>query len=73
MKAPLTGREEAGGVEVPEDGEAVDEDEEGDPADTPVREVRLQLAVVDELCAVETLRTHAAVFGARVSCAVPQF
>ena len=57
----LTGCEEVGRVEVPEDGEAVDEDEDRDPEHAVVREPRLELAVVDELFAVEALRLEAAV------------
>ena len=53
--------EELGDVKVPEDGEAVDEDEDGEPADTPVREVGLERVVVHELLAVEALCTEAAV------------
>ena len=56
-----TGCEEVGRVEVPEDGEAVDEDEDDDPEDAPDREVRLEVAVVHELLAVQALRLHSTV------------
>ena len=55
------GGEEVWGAEVPEDGEAVDEDEEGRPEDTPVRKPGLETAVVDELFAIETLCLEAGV------------
>ena len=56
-----TSCEEPGRVEVPEDGVAVDEDEDRDPEDAPVRQPGLQAAEVDELLAVEALCLHAAV------------
>lgn len=56
-----TASQEIRRVEVPEDGDAVDEDEDADPEDTPYGEVRLELAVVDEFGAVEALGFHASV------------
>ena len=54
-------REESARVPLEEHIEAVDEDEDRDPEDTPVRQPRLQRAVVDQLLAVEALRLEPAV------------
>ena len=61
----LTRRKEAGRVEVPEDAVAVDEDEDGRPEDTPVGQVGLQAAVVNQFGPVEALGLHATVCGAK--------
>ncbi len=53
--------EESGGVEVPEDVEAVDEDTEGRPEDTPDGQVGLEGGVVNELGAVDALALQAGV------------
>lgn len=50
-----TGSQERRRGEVPEHGEAVDEDEERQPADAPPRQVRLQAVGVRELRAVKAL------------------
>ena len=56
-----TGSKEAGRVEVPEDGEAVDEDEYRDPERAPVGQVRLERVPVEQLLAVEALRLETAI------------
>ena len=53
-----TGCEEPWSIEIPEDGEAVDEDEEKCPKNAPVSKVRLQTAVIGILFQIESLYYH---------------
>jgi len=53
--------EEASSGEIPEDFETVNDDEQAGPEDTPVGEIWLQIAVVDKLLAVESLRLESTV------------
>ena len=67
-----TAGEEPGRGEVEEHIEAVDDDEERDPPETPVGKVRLQFAVIHELRAVKTLRAETAVCRKRCKQRTPR-
>ena len=58
----LTSGEETCGGEIEEHVEPVDEDEDRDPEDAPVREPRLERIVIHELLPVKPLRLEPAVF-----------
>ena len=58
----LTSSEEACGGEIEEHVEPVDEDEDRDPEDAPVREPRLERIVIHELLPVKPLRLEPAVY-----------
>ena len=53
-----TGCEKIGSIETPEDGVAVDQDEEKCPKNAPVSNIRLETVVIDILCQIVPLGNH---------------
>lgn len=62
-----TGCQEVRGVERPEDRKSVDQDKQRCPENSPVGQVRLEIAVVNQLFAVKALSLHPAVLIVHVS------
>ena len=50
--------EKIGSIETPEDGVAVDQNEEKCPKNAPVSNIRLETVVIDILCQIVTLGNH---------------
>ena len=57
----LTTRQKITSVEIPKHAYTIDEDEDDNPEYTPYGEVGLEVGVVDEFGAVESLGFHASV------------